>query len=295
MPEPQERLLTGIEYLETVTTLQQRVRNTDPTAGTYEAADHQWWWRAPRSTDNVPQLFWFDDVGPVAAAVTIDCNDRVAIVPIVMPDAPAVWVEHVLRRGLTHAGECGFDVVDLEVEVNSADKVTRAFLVNQGFTNEESGLVETWLAANARPTISELHPGYQLSSRASALQSPHHMISRNDATIQDRLRQTSLYRPELDLVVHDSDGDVAAYGLFWYDPATATGLVEPMRTEDDHQGRGLARHILTTGVDLLAKAGAKRVKICFDANNPVSKHLYLSVGFEPTRQTTIFTLVSSRD
>ena len=81
------------------------------------------------------------------------------------------------------------------------------------------------------------------------------MISaeRNNPDPEARLRQTSLYRPDLDLVVHDSGNDVAAYGLFWYDPETATGLVEPMRTEDDHQRRGLARHILTTGLDRLAE------------------------------------------
>jgi RimJ/RimL family protein N-acetyltransferase len=103
-----------------------------------------------------------------------------------------------------------------------------------------------------------------------------------------RLRQTSLYRPDFDLVVHDSSDSVAAYGLFWYDPETATGLVEPMRTEDDHQRRGLARHILTTGLDLLAEAGAQRIKICYEPNNPASGSLYLSVGFEPHRQTVLF-------
>lgn len=61
-----------------------------------------------------------------------------------------------------------------------------------------------------------------------------------------------------------------------------------MRTEDDHQRRGLARHILTTGIDLLAEAGARRVKICFEPGNPASSHLYLSVGFEPDRQTVVF-------
>jgi GNAT superfamily N-acetyltransferase len=111
---------------------------------------------------------------------------------------------------------------------------------------------------------------------------------RNHPDPEARLRQTSLYRPDLDLVVHDSRDSVAAYGLFWYDPETATGLVEPMRTEDDHQRRGLARHLLTTGIDLLAEAGAQRIKICYEPDNPASGSLYLSAGFEPDRQTVVF-------
>jgi GNAT superfamily N-acetyltransferase len=73
----------------------------------------------------------------------------------------------------------------------------------------------------------------------------------------------------------------------WYDPATATGLVEPMRTEDDHQRRGLARHVLTTGIDLLARAGAARIKIIVEHDNPAARNLYLGVGFEPVKQTVI--------
>lgn len=69
---------------------------------------------------------------------------------------------------------------------------------------------------------------------------------------------------------------------------TDTGLVEPMRTDDAHQRRGLARHILTTGIDLLARAGATRIKICHERDNPASEHLYLGVGFEPDRRTGTF-------
>lgn len=68
----------------------------------------------------------------------------------------------------------------------------------------------------------------------------------------------------------------------------STGVVEPMRTEDDHQQRGLARHILTTGIDRLVEAGAGRIKICFDPDNEAASHLYLSVGFEPVKQTDVF-------
>ena len=89
-------------------------------------------------------------------------------------------------------------------------------------------------------------------------------------------------------MVHDGRDGVAAYGLFWYDPETATGLVEPMRTEDDHQRQGLARHVLTTGVDRLVEAGAARIKICYEPDNPASGHLYRSVGFEPDRQTVVY-------
>jgi predicted N-acetyltransferase YhbS len=162
-------------------------------------------------------------------------------------------------------------------------------LFDHGFSIKEEGAVEAWLPADARPEISPLTEGYRLSTRADPIQGPHHMTisGRNHPDLEERLLQTSLYRPDLDLVVHDAHNNVAAYGLFWYDPVTATGLVEPMRTEDDHQRRGLARHVLTAGVDLLAGAGADRIKIVYQPGNPASGHLYRTVGFEPHRSTDV--------
>lgn len=280
----------GLHYLETATVLLQRVRSAHPTAGLYEAADLQWWWsQRPRSTDNLPQLFWFDHLGrPEAAVIATDWGDRIALDPIVMPDATPDRVAHVIERGLAHARESGLEAVGLEVD--RADDILREVLVGHGFAIEEDGVVETWLAADARPAISPLHEGYRLFSRLGTMQRPHHMISpeRNHPDPEPRLRQTSLYRPDLDLVVHDSRDGVAAYGLFWLDPVSATGLVEPMRTEDNHQQRGLARHILTTGIDLLAAAGATRIKICYEPDNPAAVSLYLSAGFQPDRQTDVF-------
>jgi hypothetical protein len=43
--------------------LLQRVHSVHPTVELLEAADLQWWWRTPRSSDNLPQLFWFDQLG----------------------------------------------------------------------------------------------------------------------------------------------------------------------------------------------------------------------------------------
>ncbi len=286
MPTAREEHRIGLRSLEAATALLQRVRRAHPTKGLYEAADLQWWWRIPRATDDLRQLFWFDDLDrPEAAVIVTDWGDRIALDPIVMPDAAPDWVAHVVERGLAHSGAAGFGTVELEVD--RADAVTRAVLAGHGFTIKEEGLVETWMAADARPEISARREDYRLCSRLDTMQRPHHLIKRSGPDVELRLRQTSLYRPDLDLVVLDRDDNYAAHGLFWYDPETDTGLVEPMRTEDDHQRRGLARHVLTAGLDRLAKAGALRTKICFEPGNTASKHLYLSVGFEPVKQTDV--------
>jgi GNAT superfamily N-acetyltransferase len=196
-----------------------------------------------------------------------------------------------MERGLAHAASSGFGAVDLEVD--HADAVLRELLVGHGFHIEGDGVVEAWLAADARPAISPLHKDYRLCSRRDTMLRPHHLVHRNGPDVETRLRQTSLYRPDLDLVVLDRHDRVAAYGLLWFDAETATGLVEPMRTEDDHQRRGLARHLLTAGLALLAAAGAMRIKICFEPDNPAARQLYLSVGFEPVKQTVVFARVAS--
>jgi GNAT superfamily N-acetyltransferase len=290
-----EQYRVGVDYLEAATALLRRVRSVHPTEGLLEAADLHWWWRTPRSTDSFPQIFWFDPLGrPEAAVIATDWGDGIALDPIVMPDATPEWIAHVIERGLAHASESGFETVD--VAVDRADHAMRRALADHGFAMEEDrtdrssaslSVVSAWLAADARPEISRLHTDYRLSNRLDTMGRPHHMIKRSGPDVETRLRQTSLYHPDLDLLVLDSREEVAAYGLFWFDPETATGLVEPMRTEDDHQRRGLARHLLTVGVDLLARAGAVRIKICFEPDNPAARGLYLSVGFEPDKETIV--------
>ena len=286
---------TGLAALGTATTLLQRVRRAHPTRGLFEAADLQWWWRTPRPTDDLPQLFWLDEQDrPEAAAVLVAWGDEVALVPILLPDAAPDRVAEVVDRALAHAGTLGVAAVDLEVD--EADDVLRQVLADRGFVVAGAGtdsgtasvsVVESWLAVADRPPPSALVAGHRLETRRDTASRPHHMARRGGPGIEERLRQTSLYRPELDLVVLDDRDEVAAVGLCWFDPATATGLVEPMRTEDDHQRQGLARHVLTTGLDLLARAGADRVKICFAPDNVAARGLYLDVGFAPVKRTIV--------
>jgi len=293
MGAPQEQQRTGLESLEAITSLMQRARAAHPTHGLYEAAELQWWWGVARSSDDFPQLFWFDADGrPEAAVVMNDFGDGTSalyddptIVVTVMPDAAPEWITHVVGRGLAHVADHGIGSVELEVD--QTDEVMRDVLFGRGFAVKDDGLVECWLDAEARPEVSPLHEQYTLLRRADTTDRPHHMTDPRRPNVEERLQQTSLYRPDLDLVILDDNDEVAAYGMFWHDPVTATGVIEPMRTLDDHQQRGLARHLLTAGIDLLAAAGAERISIGYEPGNPASGPLYRSVGFEPHQQADL--------
>lgn len=281
-----ERQHIGLECLEALTILLQRVRSAHPTFGSFEAADFQWWWRTPRSTDSVPQLFWYDDTGqPSAAMIATAWRRATSLAPIVMPDATPDWTGHVIDRGLAHAASVGLDGVEMTVDGGDAFMIET--LGAHGFEVVRPETVETWMDAVSRPGISDLRPGYRPLSRPDTVGRPHHMTTRSGERVEERLLQTSLYRPDLDLVVLDPEDRVAAFGLFWFDPVTETGLVEPMRTEDAHQRLGLARHVLTTGLDRLANAGASRIKIVYEPDNTPARRLYLSVGFRPVRECVI--------
>jgi ribosomal protein S18 acetylase RimI-like enzyme len=147
-----------------------------------------------------------------------------------------------------------------------------------------------WMPADRRPAAERPPAGYRLSDRVVDASRPHPMVSRNGAAVADRLAATPLYRPELDLCLRDERGAAAAYGLFWFDPITAIGHVEPMRTQDGHQGRGLARCVLAAGLDRLAALGAHRVKVNHELANPAATQLYRSAGFERVSTHTGYVL-----
>jgi GNAT superfamily N-acetyltransferase len=274
------RFLTGLARLEAISTLLQRRRNAHPTAGNFEAADLQWWWRTPRPTDDQPQPCWFDADGPVAAVTATQWRDAIGMDVHLLPsladdDAARVWA-------------AAFDLAVGEAQVFAwcpdDDALGASLLAGHGWILVEDNGVSGWMGAADAPSVSPLAYGYRLQSRADGHDGPHPLVARNGLAVEDRLRQTSLYRPDLDLVVVTEADDCAGYALCWYDPVTSIGLVEPMRTEDDHQRRGLARHLLTSGLRRLVDVGAQRIRISWEADNAAAASLYPSAGFVPTQR-----------
>jgi GNAT superfamily N-acetyltransferase len=265
-------LVRGPEYLRLVTRLLQRMRLASPTGGAWEAADIQWWSRRERPTDADGQLVWLDRRGEAEAAVILTDFGHSVQCDVLAPDDPgrqrAVWRAAIERVAALRTR--------VEFPVRPDDATGRAELAAAGFAPDPgAGVVACWLAATDRPQVPPLPPGYKLLPRAEAPDGPHPLVRRNGPRVEERLRRCSLYRPELDLRVVAPDGQSAGFGLFWPDPVTGVGLVEPMRTEEPHQRRGVASHILAAGLDGLATHGCRRLKVGNDIG------LYLRAGFRP--------------
>jgi ribosomal protein S18 acetylase RimI-like enzyme len=280
---------SGLEYLALVTELLQRARLADSEAGLWEAADLQWWWRTPRRSDPIDQLFWVDNDGPVAAVVLTEWRRGWGCDPILVPGVPAVALPTVAARATEAIDALKLEAV--ETLVRDDDVELQRLLADAGFVADEddrSGI--TWMDAPDRAGVATLPDGFVLVDRAQARQTPHPMRRRSGEEVETRLRQCSLYDPGLDLAVEAADGQIAGYALFWFDPVTGVGLVEPMRVEDAFQRRGLGRAMLTAGLDRLTKRGARRLKVGYATD--VARALYVSAGFRVTTTSTTYVMAS---
>lgn len=186
---------SGLDYLALATQLLQRARLEDPEAGLWEAADLQWWWRTPRRSDVVDQLFWVDDEGPVAAVVLTEWQRAWGCDPIVVPGASVS-----LRSMWARAAEA-IDALSpkaVETLVLDDDVELQSLLVGSGFVpvDERSGI--TWLDARDRPAVVGPPEGFVLTDRGWDTTKPHPMRRRSGDEVETRLRQCSLYDPGLD-------------------------------------------------------------------------------------------------
>lgn len=283
-----EEVATGSTYLGRVTKLLQDVCNSHPTAGVWEATDFQWWWRKARPSDHVDQLFWRDcGNGQTVGAVTrTDWRGSTALDVVVLPSSSEETMTVLWLRAL----EMVAGTAQVEVLIDDDDVLARRMLTSAGFADTTDRGVSAWLDVSDVPPVFPLVDGYELVSRAESQGLPHHLNSeRSGFDVEQRLQCASLYRPDLDLFVVDAVGHPAAYGLCWFDPVTTLGVVEPMGTHEPHRRLGLARHVLTTGIGKMDDAGATRVRINYEDDNPVSRARYLSVGFRPAMTTAMFT------
>jgi GNAT superfamily N-acetyltransferase len=262
------------------TELARRRRLADPRAGLWEAADVQWWWTRDQRADREDQRVWLNDDDPVAAVLfTRFGPGRNSCDVIGESGFEPAW-EFVAQRCAEQPD------ADIRMELSDGDSAAADAARRAGFEPTADRFSVNWQAASSpRPAPPPAPPGYSVRSRRECASPVHPLARRNGPAVEDRLHECSLYDPELDLAMYAPDGSPAGYALFWADPRTGVGLVEPMRVEDEHAGRGLARLLLGTGLSALAHRGCRRLKVTFEVANEPARRLYLGAGFVPSDTT----------
>ena len=275
----------GLEAVEALTALLLRQRAEGPLAGLYDAGDIQWWWKDEASLHAVRTWLWSDDTGAdVAWARAAEKGAPDAADGRI--DADAGWLATARDQALTDV-VAALGVLPARstrpvwTVSDERDEELSDRLATIGFVRApDNDFVQMWQQPATPPAAASLPTGFRFDDdRSRPPGRPHYLARRNGRDVAERLREVSLYRPDLDLCLRDADGTVAAYCLCWLDAANGVGLFEPVRTEDAYQRRGLGQALMAEGIRRLMDRGARTVRVTREADNPASAALYRRSGF----------------
>lgn len=279
----------GLRAVEALSALLLRQRAEGPLAGIYDAGDVQWWWK-DEWKDGGSQLvvrtrLWSDDSGSDIAWMR--AASKLALSgAIKRTDVDFGWLAGA-------SGEAVAEVVaalqDLATQSSSPvatvtderDNELSDRLTSMGFVRTpESDYVQMWQQPTTVPAKPQLPSGFRFEDdRSRNTGHAHHLAQRNGPEVSSRLREVSLYRPDLDLCVRDGDGTTAAYCLCWLDTANSVGMFEPVRTEDAFQRRGLGQALMAEGIRRLLAAGASTIRVAREADAGTTAAFYRRGGF----------------
>jgi len=112
-------------------------------------------------------------------------------------------------------------------------------------------------------------------------------------TVEWRARtlQRPKYIPDLDLVIVAPNGQLAAFCICWLHKdanGNIRGQIEPMGVHADFRKLGLARAILSEGLQRLSAKGAQRIYVQTDNFRDAAFKLYESVGFHVTQEILMY-------
>lgn len=107
-----------------------------------------------------------------------------------------------------------------------------------------------------------------------------------------RTLQHPAYQPDLDLVIEDPAGQLAAFCIGWFAQngidGQPSGQIEPMGVRADLRGQGLGRAILNETVRRLYAKGADHVVVETDNYRNAAFALYEAAGFQVRETVLVF-------
>ena len=280
------REVSGLHAVEALTALFLRQRAEGPLADLYDAGDVQWWWKDEAKPLTVRTWLWSDATGADVGWARV--AERTA------PDTADGRIDADFGWLATACDQAATDIVatlgllparstrPVMTVSDARDEELSGRLVTIGFVRApDEDYVQMWQQRPTPPAVPSLPAGFRFDDdRFRAPEIPHHLAQRNGPEVARRLREVSLYRPDLDLCIRDANSTVAAYCLCCQDVANGVGMFEPVRTEDAYQRRGLGQALMAEGIRRLMAGGAGTIRVAREADNGASAAFYGRSGNE---------------
>jgi ribosomal protein S18 acetylase RimI-like enzyme len=198
------------------------------------------------------------------------------------------WAEQHLRHLLSVSGSTKEWIT---IEVPDFDTMRRDTLASRGFAaRHEPDFFLTTRSLQGEIPVPVLPDGFSIRAvlgehEADAVQAVH--AGSFGRTWQPgeylKVMRSPGFQIDHELVVVAPGGRFAAYLIYWIDPISKSGLVEPVGCHSDFQRRGLTRALMYEGMRRMVEQGMTTAVVLHEAptENPASTALYRSVGFSP--------------
>lgn len=215
---------------------------------------------------------------------------------------PAVlaWAEESAGRLLA----TGFGRPAWFAAVAESNTPERAALEGAGFA-DQSAAAEPWSQVTLRRDGAEpvppvrLRPGFTIRELGGAAEVPAYVALHRAVFGTENMtagwRAATLrapgYRPEFDLVAVDPDGQLAAFGIGWFQQqpdGRAVAQVEPFGVRSDARRYGLAWALMFELLRRFAAAGAAEVRVMTDSYRDAAYAFYQGCGFQPVERVLMY-------
>jgi len=206
-----------------------------------------------------------------------------------LPDHSALleaMIDWVGRQHWTNLSE-GVDRRPIKCTVGQSNMAQREALSRRAYVELETGTV--FRQRSLDQPVTELTPpnGYRVRDMFQAADEvllaradiENRVFSRSlTAEFVRRLLNSSIYKPELDLMMLTTDGTASAFCTAWFDQENQVGFFEPIGTLEVHRQRGLAQVLMNEGFRRLQELGASAVYLGNSNSNTAANRLYETMG-----------------
>lgn len=185
------------------------------------------------------------------------------------------------------------------VAVKNSDAAAIKTLERYGFSHDPAA---PWIRWNSRALDEIDEPivpdGYRFATMAeygdfSSRSAAHRSAfapSRFTDEVYETVRREAPWCADLDCVVVDPEGEVAAYALAWLDEPNRVGELEPVGVRQDQQRRGLGQAVCLHALQRLRERGADSALVGSrgDDEYPGPAALYESIGFRELWRDVVY-------